>query len=226
MSALAEKRQPTVGVELRTSVPKLAAAAIAIWLVLFAVGHLLTHGWQDSAVVRWDQSVDRSFAGHRNPTLNTITHYLTFGAETATVITAGVVIFILLRVILKRWRESIFLAVTLIGEVTIFVSTTLVVDRARPTVAHLDSAPPTSSFPSGHTAAAVTLYASVAVIAFSVGAWAWLRWTLLALAILMPVGVTLSRLYRGMHYPTDVLAAALFALCWLLITRAVILRNR
>ena len=41
----------------------------------------------------------------------------------------------------------------------------MLVDRARPPVVHrLDTAPPTSSFPSGHTAAAVVLYVGLALI--------------------------------------------------------------
>src|SRR3712207_7042639 len=90
--------------------------------------------------------------------------------ETITVIAIGLVAFVLLRVRLTRWREPVYLAVTLIGEVTIFVSTTLLVDRARPPVRHLDSAPPTSSFPSGHTAASVALYGGLAVLAWRLGA--------------------------------------------------------
>lgn len=42
---------------------------------------------------------------------------------------------------------------------------------------------------------------------------AWLRPTLPVLAVLMPVLVAGSRPYRGMHYPSDVLAGALLACC-------------
>lgn len=39
----------------------------------------------------------------------------------------------------------------------------------------------------------------------------------------MPVLVAGSRLYRGMHYPSDVLAGALLACCWLAVTSTVLL---
>src|SRR3712207_694125 len=125
--------------------------------------------------------------------------------ETITVIAIGLVAFVLLRVRLTRWREPVYLAVTVVGEVTIFVSTTLLVDRARPPVRHLDSAPPTSSFPSGHTAASVALYGGLAVLAWRLGAAAWLRMLATVLAVLVPILVAASRMYRGMHYPTDVI---------------------
>jgi undecaprenyl-diphosphatase len=36
-----------------------------------------------------------------------------------------------------------------------------------------------------------------------------------ALAVIMPAGVALSRMYRGMHHPTDVLGAGVLTACWL-----------
>jgi undecaprenyl-diphosphatase len=204
----------------------LLAGAVLIWLVLVVVGHLLGHQWSHSALVRWDTSVDRDLAADRREPWTEITHLATFLAETLTVIAAGLVAFVLLRLGLKRWREPLFLAVALIGEVTIFVSTTLLVDRARPPVKHLDSAPPTSSFPSGHTAASVALYGGLAVLAWRAGAAVWLRTLATAAAVLVPVLVAVSRLYRGMHYPTDVIAGALLACCWLAITSTVVLGRR
>ena len=38
---------------------RLVAAAVLIWLVLVVIGHLLGHQWSNSALVRWDASVDR-----------------------------------------------------------------------------------------------------------------------------------------------------------------------
>jgi undecaprenyl-diphosphatase len=210
----------------RTDALRLLGAAVLIWLVLVGIGHLLGHQWKNSALVRWDASVDRHLAADRQRNWNTTTHLTTYLAETITVIAIGLLAFVLLRLGLKRWREPLFLAVTVIGEVTIFVSTTLLVDRNRPSVRHLDSAPPTSSFPSGHTAASVALYGSLAVIAWRVGAAAWLRTIATALAVLVPIAVAGSRMYRGMHYPTDVIAGALLACCWLAVTSTVILGRR
>lgn len=207
--------------------PMLAARLIGAALVLLALlvgtGQLLTHWLRNSAITRWDGSVDRWFVQRRTPDWNTVTKVVTFGAETETVIAIGLVCFVVLRWRLGRWRESLFLAAGLIGEVTIFLGTTLLVERHRPAVPRLDSAPPTSSFPSGHTAAAVALYGSLALIAWTAARAGWLRLLATALAVLMPAAVGLSRLYRGMHNPTDVLAGALLGACWLLVAGALML---
>jgi undecaprenyl-diphosphatase len=215
-----------VAAELWPVAARLLAAAIVLWLLLVSAGVLLAHRVGVSGLLRWDASIDRGLVAHRRSTWTTLTHLATFGAETITVIAIGLVVFVALRLRLHRWREPVFLAVTLIGEVAVFVATTMLVDRPRPAVPRLDSAPPTSSFPSGHTAASVALYGALAVLAWRTGVSGWLRALATVLAVLMPVLVAASRLYRGMHYPTDVLAGALLACCWLAVTSRVLLKPR
>jgi len=193
----------------------LVAWAVTIWLALFGCGKLLTGPLSGQAWERRDGWVDRWLAGHRQNWLNTATHIGTTLAETITVTAIAIVAFIVLRLVTYRWRPSMFVAAALIGEVTIFVSTTLVVDRARPDVHRLDNAPPTSSFPSGHMAASVTLYGSLAILAVLLLRRQWLRTVAVAIAVAVPLIVGFSRLYRGMHFPSDVLAGALLALIWL-----------
>jgi membrane-associated phospholipid phosphatase len=72
-------------------------------------------------------------------------------------------------------------------------------------------------FPSGHTATAVALYGCIAILVF----WIYSRRPATRVAVVVlcciPVVVGMSRLYRGMHYPSDVLAGALTGGLWLLL---------
>ncbi|MEP7177778.1 MAG: phosphatase PAP2 family protein [Pseudonocardiales bacterium] len=210
----------------RDAAVRLVPAAVLVWALFVGLGYVLTHWLTGTSVLKWDGGVNRWFARHRSGTWNTATHFVTFCAETVTVIGVGLVFFVGMRLALGRWRESVFLAVVLVGEVTIFVCTTFVIDRDRPAVPRLDSAPPTSSFPSGHTAASVALYVGLGVIAWRVSNRAWLRALALAGAVAIPVLVALSRLYRGMHFPSDVLAGALLGALWLAICARVLLERR
>jgi undecaprenyl-diphosphatase len=214
------------GAAVRSAAARLVPAAVLLWALLVGAGFVLTHWLTDTSFHDWDGWVNRWFARHRSGTWNTLTHLVTFSAETFTVIGIGLLFFVGMRLVLGRWRESLFLAVVLVGEVTIFVSTTFVIDRHRPQVAHLDGAPPTSSFPSGHTAASVALYGGLAVIAWSASNRGWLRKLAVAGAIAIPVLVALSRLYRGMHFPTDVMFGALLAAVWLYVCARVLLVER
>jgi hypothetical protein len=59
----------------------------------------------------------------------------------------------------RRWWFAVIPALALSLQAAIFVAATDVTSRPRPDVSHLDPAPPTSSYPSGHVGASVTLYA-------------------------------------------------------------------
>ena len=115
------------------------------------------------------------------------------------------------------------MAAAIVGELLVFLVVTFVVQRDRPDVPRLDAAPPTSSFPSGHTAAAVAIYGCLAIVI-----WRNLsnRPAALVLATLcwtVPLVVGLSRIYRGMHHPSDVVMGALGGGIWLLLVVATLL---
>jgi undecaprenyl-diphosphatase len=120
-------------------------------------------------------------------------------------------------------RLPTFLAIAVVGETTLFVLASLVIDRLRPGIPHLDGAPPTSSFPSGHTAATVALWCGLALGLARTHPSHPLRLLSWVLAVALPGFVLASRLYRGMHWPTDVAASVVFTLLWLLLLRAVLL---
>lgn len=206
---------------LRDGVPSglfLFGSAVVILLIGVLVGLLLAKVASHDVVGRTDTHVDRWFAAHRTNALNRATHYATTAAETPTIAALAVLTVAGAALAWRRWREPMLVAVAVTGEVLIFVTITLLVDRPRPPVSHLDVAPPTSSFPSGHTAAAVALYGVWALLAWQRSQSALLRWLLTLLAIVVPIAVALSRMYRGMHYPTDVLAGALLGAGWLAVT--------
>jgi membrane-associated phospholipid phosphatase len=211
------------GVAVAGPAARLLAGAVGLVAAMTVLGLLLSNVWGRSRFERADAQADVVLAGDRTPTWNRISHYATLLAETRTVVVVGAVLAVVFLLALRRWREPLFLAVVLVGEVSLFVTITLLVDRHRPPVPHLDRAPPTSSFPSGHTTAAVSLYGSFALLAWRTVRVAVLRVAALVIGVVVPVAVALSRVYRGMHYPTDVLAGAVLGSSWLALVAATLL---
>ena len=194
---------------------RLVGGGLLLALALALVGWGITRLLTPSALTRWEDSVNQWFYAGRTPTLDMLTHIGSYMAETVTCIALLVVVIVVLRLWLGRWRESWTVAAAIIGELLVFLIVTAVVNRPRPSVPLLDTAPPTSSFPSGHTAAAVALYGCFAVIVLR-----QLRPKLLSIILatvfcIVPVIVGVSRLYRGMHHPTDVLFGAIGGGLWL-----------
>jgi undecaprenyl-diphosphatase len=125
---------------------------------------------------------------------------------------AGILTLALLAtlLLLHRRRDAFFALVVMGGGGILQYLAKLFFDRPRPAVfPHLTDTM-TSSFPSGH-AMMSTCLALTAAIVFRDSRW---RWPALAAGIVYALAVSFSRLYLGVHYPTDVLGGWLLACSW------------
>jgi membrane-associated phospholipid phosphatase len=194
--------------------PVTVAALISIVGVLImgalivGIGLLLTHVLLAGGLGRWDEGVNDWFVTHRTSSMNAVTAVGSTIGSTGTVVAIAVVAVAVLA-IRRLWQEVGLIVIALTVEVVVFLTTTLIVNRPRPTVPRLDVSPPTSSFPSGHTAAAIALWFALAIVISVHVRNALVRALVWAIAFGVPVFIAISRLYRGMHHPTDVIASAL-----------------
>ncbi|HET7015449.1 MAG TPA: phosphatase PAP2 family protein [Streptosporangiaceae bacterium] len=169
-----------------------------------------------------DTTIPAWFAAHRTPTETDVSTIFTRIGSTQYILMVAVAVGIVVLAITRRWRPIAFLAAVMVGEIGVFLIAAYVVMRPRPFVPHLDGhAPPTSSYPSGHTAATACLYVAIAILAIGL-AKGWWRWLFLIPAIGLPLLVAVSRMYRGEHHPTDVLGSLLLCGLWLTVTTRLI----
>jgi undecaprenyl-diphosphatase len=110
---------------------------------------------------------------------------------------------------------------SLILEAASFITVTWLVGRPRPDVPRLEGSPVDSSFPSGHAAAAAA-YGALVVIVFRHTDRRWVRLSVVAICVAIPAIVGLSRMYRGMHYLSDVLAGVVLGVVSVAITSAIL----
>jgi membrane-associated phospholipid phosphatase len=219
---------------IRRAAPRLLLAAVCVYAFLAGCGLLLTRVFPDGPLIRNDRAVSQWFFQHRTAALDQLSHISSTMSDTVAAIAVTVVLVLGLRWWLGRWREPVAVVVSILGELFIFVLVTATVHRQRPTVPHLDPAPPTSSFPSGHTGAALALYVGLGVVLVAVSRQSSapgsrrraLAWAASAVLALVPIAVALSRLYRGMHFLTDVVAGALAGGLWTAMVMLTLLRAR
>ena len=213
----ADGRSPTSrSVLVRAAV--LVGGAGLILAVMLGLGWLVTRVVPATGLGGADLGIDVWLAEHRTPALDVASTVATDVCSTTSVFVLGFLAAAGSAALLRRWWPAVLLAVALVGELWLFLATAMIVKRPRPPVAHVDAAlPPTSSFPSGHTGAAICLFGGIAAIVVC-AARAWWRWLVVALAALMVVLVALARMYRGAHYLTDALGAVVLAVPWLLVT--------
>lgn len=184
---------------------------------LLAAGSLITDVLSGTGLLAFDSAVVQWLAEHRTPALTTLSFVGDRVGGTVVVSAVTLVSIVLALAATRQWRPPLFLAVTMAGEVTLFLATTRIVGRPRPPVPHLAPLPSTSSFPSGHLAAAICLYGALSLLVFAWTGSRW-RWLVPVVAVAAVTLIAFTRLYRGMHYPTDLVGSALLALPWLLAT--------
>ncbi|SCG52427.1 phosphatase PAP2 family protein [Micromonospora inositola] len=210
-----------VQVTKRVLLPLALLFAVMVGLGLL-VTRVLTRTWPFTV----EDTVNRELAADRTGGWNDVSLVFSTLASTQMIVVVTVLVALVLRLVLHRWREPLFLCAAVTAQALIFLFTTMAIDRRRPAVEHMDVSPPTSSFPSGHTSAAVALYVGIAVLLAlrakrTPAKIAW--WSLL---VLVPVGVALTRMYRGMHHPSDVVASFLNGgTCVAIMARAVLDRT-
>jgi len=189
-------------------------------LLWVGVGMLIKHA-EGTALVKADQEIEEWLVQRRTPRRNTLSLIGSMLSETAIKVVVTAIVGLVLLWVLKRWLETLVIAISLIIEAMIFMTVTLIVARPRPDVSHLDGSPVSSSFPSGHAAAAAC-YGAMAVVLFWHTRRVWLRALAVVLAVAIPIAVGLARMYRGMHHLTDVVGGLIIgvmcvvAVTWIL----------
>ena len=106
----------------------------------------------------------------------------------------------------RRWRMAAFVLASMAGGVLYEMALKAIFHRARPQlVPHLVEVH-SASFPSGHATFAAILYLTLAALVARTLSGAAIRAYLMACAVLVTLAVGLSRVYLGVHWPTDVIA--------------------
>lgn len=194
-----------------------ALGAFLIASLAVAAGALLLFGWLAEEVIRgdtnqFDATVRGAVHNHATPLLTSIMQDFSFlGSVT------WVLIFCLLVVgacfYFKRPRIAAFLAITMTGVSALDYVLKLSFHRPRP-VAFFGVAPSSYSFPSGHALGSLCLYGILAsVLSDRMRSRKQKLFVWLAAAFLVAM-IGLSRIYLGVHYPSDVIAGYLAGAVW------------
>jgi len=205
---------------------RLLGGAVVIWGLICLLGILLTHVIDSTPLHKADLGANEWLARHRTTFWNDATAFGTGMAQTLTVVVVTAVAVVVLRLVTRRWYDGIVLVVSIAGELVIFLAVTVIIPQRRPHVQRLDPAPTTSSYPSGHTAAAIALYGCLAILILWLAAGRPAAKAIAALLFCIPIFVAFSRVYRGMHYPSDVIAGALLGIAWLTLVVKTLLPQR
>jgi len=197
--------------------PLRTASKIGVSFAISALA-LVLFGWLSEEVfegdmTRFDAVVRATVHGWTTPHLTAVMQALTFLGSVLFIISATALLCLLFW--WRGWRmEASRLAIAMLGAGGLDVILKHAFRRARP-VPFFGPTPHTYSFPSGHSLSSLCFYGILAGLLGSrlpQRGWRVLLWTL---ALLIAGAIGLSRIYLGVHYPTDVVAGYLAALMWI-----------
>ena len=169
------------------------------------------------ALLKLDEGVTHEIQEHDSNPLDFLAYFFTFlgNGSALTVVCVGAATTLAVN---GRPRAALFSLLTLVG-LPLNVLLKEIVHRPRPSANLVRILFPATgpSFPSGHAMGSVIVYGFLAYLA-----WTYIRdfqrrrfWTVVLATT--PIGISLSRIYIGVHWFSDVIAAWMFGLIVLLI---------
>lgn len=167
----------------------------------------------DGSTQRFDEAVVTWVATHRGDMRDRVALEITALGNTATLTVLVLVASVFLW--LTRHRISVYLLMIAVaggGVLNHLLKT--IFDRPRPSVVEWGTEALSKSFPSGHAMSAMIAYGSVAYLCGRLEATARMRVTTWTLAALLILAIGLSRIYLGVHYPSDIVAGYIAGLAW------------
>ena len=194
--------------------PRLLLVFVGVLLPLWGFGALV-EDLQEGKPFAFDVPVLETLHAHASPTLDHL-------ALTASAIgyAWGVmpfdVVFVLVLAWRRHFRESLFAGIALLGSALLNVGAKHSFERVRPDLWRSIAPEHTYSFPSGHAMGSMSLALTLLLLCWSSRTrWGtpW-RWPMAALGTAFVLWVGWSRVYLGVHYPSDILAGWCAAAVW------------
>lgn len=187
----------------------LSLVIAAITLVAFAwVADLVEDGITepgDTAILLW-------MARYRTPLLTTVALEITDLGGASVLVLVALISSVFLWVTHRRY-SVLLLWVAMVGGTILNTILKVAFARPRPPVPHLTTVG-FYSFPSGHAMNAMVFYGILAYLLTRITPSLALRRATLAVAAIVILLIGLSRLYLGVHYPSDVLGGYLAGFTW------------
>ena len=202
---------PTVATDAVFGLASAVGLGIAV-LALFLFGWLADEMLEGSTMV-FDERIRAATHAHASPGL---TETLRLVSRLGGPSVLGVLGAILTAVFVwhRWWRGAIVLCVAMVGAGFLDTTLKLAFQRTRPTPYFGYALPDSYSFPSGHALFAFCFFTAGAALLAPRLQHVALRWLVWVVAASLVLAIGFSRIYLGVHYPSDVLAGYTVGLLW------------
>jgi len=180
----------------------------------------LTDELSSKPLIKYDSAITEYVISFRNPTLNKFMQFVTNVGDIYGYLVLATVFTIFFYLKFKNWRYVIQMVIVLGMAALSNSALKQVINRARPDALHLVSVQ-TLSYPSGHAMSAIAFYGFMIYLCFTLISEKWLKFSLILLLIFLILTIGISRIYLGVHYPSDIAGGYIAGFIWVVFCIAV-----
>ena len=183
----------------------LSGMAFARWLTMYG-------DWHDG--LRWERDLMRALHVPLPGWLDAAIVVMPWFGTNITLLPASVAVIAWLLLRERRDHEAVYVAVVQLGSNSLNPALKFLLERSRPDIIPRRGWYDWAAYPSGHAIASVAVLVTLAIVLHRVKGW---RWPARAVVPLLLVSLY-SRVYLGVHWPTDVIGGAMIGAVWLAFT--------
>lgn len=175
----------------------------------------LTENIHSEVLVSYDSKVTKFVTSFRNPALNLFMQGITQIGDLYGYIILTVLCTILFYIKFRNWRYVLEMVFVLAIAGLSNSALKQVINRARPDVEHLVSVA-TLSYPSGHAMSAISFYGFLIYLIYNIKMKIIFKAGLIFLFSMMIFLIGISRIYLGVHFPSDVAGGYIAGFIWII----------
>jgi undecaprenyl-diphosphatase len=202
----------------KTKPDKLTVGIFLLATLAIAAGALVFFGWLAEEVVegdtkQFDAAIRMAVHNHATPLLTSVMQAFSFLGSVGWIVGFGALVACAC-FYFHRPRIAAFLAIAMAGASTLDSVLKLAFHRMRP-IAFYGTSPSSYSFPSGHALASLCFYGILTAVLSDRMRGRKPKFFIWLAASLLVGMIGLSRIYLGVHYPSDVIAGYLAGAVWI-----------
>ena len=197
------------------NLPYIITVTIALILVIAGVNLFieLTDTLKSAVLATYDQRISDYILSYRS---NGLTRYFIFITNVGDIygyIVVLIVCFLISRLVFKTWKNVVQITAVLLLSAISNLILKRFIDRARPGIEHLVSVE-TLSYPSGHAMSAMAFYGFIMYLIYRFKMNIFLKILVISLLTCLILSIGISRIYLGVHYPSDVAGGFIAGAVW------------
>jgi len=199
------------------TLPYIITVVVALIVVIGGINLFveLTDTLKSEVLADYDYQITQYVISHRSPELTQYFIFVTNVGDFYGYLIVVAIFTLLSFFVFKRWKYMLQIFVVLVLSAISNMILKRFIDRARPGIEHMVSVE-TLSYPSGHAMSAMAFYGFLIYLFYRFKINKFLKITCIMLLGILILSIGISRIYLGVHFPSDIAGGFIAGLIWVI----------